>query len=79
MLGLLLLVLFASFTLWGATQPGEYDWTVSSHRYSKDQDAVTSAFAGADPLVVVGGDQSRTTKSFIHSIFYIYEHEKVSF
>mmetsp|Transcript_6051 Transcript_6051/g.11498 ORF Transcript_6051/g.11498 Transcript_6051/m.11498 type:complete len:998 (+) Transcript_6051:160-3153(+) len=78
MLGLLLLILFASFTVWGATQPGEYDWTVSSHKYSKDQDAVTSAFASVDPLVTFGANESRTTKSFIHSIFYIYEHEKSS-
>ena len=78
MLGSLLFIMFASFLLWGATAPGEYDWTVSSHRYSKEQDAVTSAFSEVDPLVVIGANESRTTKSFIHSIFYIYEHEKKS-
>jgi hypothetical protein len=67
--------MFASFALWGNTNPGEYDWTVSSSDYSKDQDAITDALATADALAGAAVMGSRTTKSFIHSMFYIYEHE----
>ncbi|GMH73348.1 hypothetical protein TrST_g2399 [Triparma strigata] len=78
MIWLLVGIMFASFALWGASQPGEYDWTVSSHEYSKDQDAVASAFKEVDLLVSADESESRTTKSFIHSVFYIYEHEDAS-
>ena len=67
--------MFASFALWGNTNPGEYDWTVSSSEYSGDQDAITDALSSADALTGAGVVGSRTTKSFIHSMFYIYEHE----
>ncbi len=70
--GMLLVITFISSTVWGATEPGEYDWIVSTSKYSKDQDAVQSAFKLVDPL---SGDSDlgpRTTKSYIHSIFYIY-------
>jgi hypothetical protein len=67
--------MFASFALWGNTNPGEYDWTVSSSEYSEDQDAITDALSSADALTGAGVVGSRTTKSFIHSMFYIYEHE----
>lgn len=59
MIWTLVIIMFASFALWGTSQPGEYDWTVSSHRYSKDQDAVSSAFDVVDALVEAGETESR--------------------
>uniref|UniRef100_A0A7S2QV85 SSD domain-containing protein n=1 Tax=Triparma pacifica TaxID=91992 RepID=A0A7S2QV85_9STRA len=74
-LWLLLLLMFASFTLWGNTVPGEYDWTVSSSDYSKEQDAITDAMSSTDGLNGTSVAGNRTTKSIMHSMFYIYEHE----
>jgi len=67
--------MFASFALWGNTAPGEYDWTVSSSDYSQEQDAITDALSSADALTGSAVVGYRATKSYIHSLLYIYEHE----
>ena len=68
----LLLLTFMVMPLFGNTEPGEFDWIVSSSKYSEDQDAVENAFLNADK-VSDGAIGSRADASFIHSLIYLYE------
>ena len=71
-LGLLGLFMVGSFPFFKNSNPGEYDWIVSTSGYSEDQDAIGSATDGVDSLVATEAGP-RTTQSFIHSMFIIYE------
>ena len=71
-LGLLGLFMVGSFPFFKNSNPGEYDWIVSTSGYSEDQDAIGSATDGVDTLVATDAGP-RTTQSFIHSMFIIYE------
>ena len=68
--------MMASASVWGSTEPGEYDWVVASSDYSKEQDAFSAARNSVDKLNAGDGPEARGTRSFQHSLFYIYEHEQ---